>query len=41
MIEFEENFFERYVTIVSVPVDIIEVFLFQLVSLFENLRSNF
>ena len=41
MIEFEENFFERYVTIVSVSVDIIEVLLFQLVSLFENLRSNF
>ena len=41
MIEFEENFFERYVTIVSASVDIIEVLLFQLVSLFENLRSNF
>ena len=41
MIGFEENFFERYVTIVSVSVDIIEVLLFQLVSLFENLRSNF
>ena len=35
------NFFERYITILSVSVDILGVLFFQLVSLFEKIDSTF
>ena len=35
------RFFERYITILSVSANIIEVLFFQLVSLFEKLEAKF